>query len=172
MRSLKFMIHFKNNISPFARSLSKDTNNIILKHNAKKNPLCDQNKKRGFTLIEVLIALAILGATLTPLILNQSRFLSRTHMQSNILDRTFAGLHFMVDSFAKFEQNNKFRTAKKIIESPETTLKFSITQPKTALKKEFKNLFKQEVSLEWDGDGKKQQDNLVTFVFLPDVEEK
>jgi len=93
-------------------------------------------------------------------------------MQSNILDRTFAGLHFMVDSFAKFEQNNKFRTAKKIIESPETTLKFSITQPKTALKKEFKNLFKQEVSLEWDGDGKKQQDNLVTFVFLPDVEEK
>jgi len=131
-----------------------------------------KNKKNGFTLIEVLFALAILGSILTPVILNQSKLLSRIAFQSELLVRTFAGLHFMLDSFVKFEQNNSRRTATEAIDDPQANLRFGITQPREALKKAFRGLYKQQVAIEWEEGKARLQDNLVTFMFLPEIEEK
>ena len=131
-----------------------------------------KNDANGFTLIEVLLALSILGMILTPLVLNQGRFLGRIALQSTLLYRTYLGEKFMLDSYVKFEQDNSQRKATKSVDDPKTTLSFKITEPSSTIKKLFRDLYKQEVTIEWEEMGTKYKDNLVTFLFAPELEEK
>jgi len=129
-----------------------------------------KNNSNGFTLLEVLFALVILASILTPLILNQTRFLGRLGFQSELLARTYAGEKFMLDAHLKFEQDNQQRTVLKSIDDPQSTLRSHITDPSKRIKKEFNELYKQEVAIEWEEDGVKRKDNLITFLFLPELE--
>ncbi len=129
-----------------------------------------KNRKKGFTLVEVLFALAILGSILTPLILNQTRFLGRVIFQSELIYRVFASTQYMVESFMKFEQNSKQRTATKTIDNPQTTLKFNIAEPRESIKKSFPDLYKEEVVMEWEEEGKTSKHNILTFIFVPGLE--
>jgi len=131
-----------------------------------------KSNTNGFTLLEVLFALSILGMILTPLVLNQSRLLGRIAFQSTLLYRTYVGEKFMLDSYVKFEQDNKQRKATKSIDDPETTVTFRIIEPSPTIKKLFRDLYRQEVFVEWEEAGIKNRDSLISFLFLPELEKK
>jgi prepilin-type N-terminal cleavage/methylation domain-containing protein len=123
----------------------------------------------GFTLIEVLFAMAIIGIVLTPLIINQGNLLRWVARQSAVLYRTYLGEQFMIDSYIKFEQDNRQRSITKRVEDPEITLIFRIEQASPAIKKLFRNTYTQKVTIEWEEVGTKYSDKLVTFLFLPEL---
>ncbi len=128
-----------------------------------------RNSTTGFTLIEVLFAMAIIGLALTPLIINQSNLLRWVARQSTLLYRTYLGEQFMIDSYIKFEQDNRQRSARKQVEDPETTLIFRIEESSPAIKKLCRNIYTQKVTVEWEEAGTKYTDKLITFLFLPEL---
>jgi len=131
-----------------------------------------RSKNNGFTLIEVLFALTIIGMAITPLIVNQGNLIGRVGRQARNIFRIYLGEAFMIDSFLKFQENNAQRTASKQNDDPEAFLKFRIDAPNPTLKKEFRNVYKQQVTVEWKEEQEKYSSNLVTFIFLPELEEK
>lgn len=133
-----------------------------------ENMIHSKNRAVGFTLIEVLFAMAIIGMVLTTLFLNQSSLIQLVARRSNWLYRTYAGEQFMVASYTKFEQDNQQRSATKQIDDPETTLNFHIADPPSAIKKLFRDMFTNSVTIEWEENRVKYSDKLVTFLFLPE----
>ena len=128
--------------------------------------------KTGFTLIEVLFALGIVGIVLTPLIVNQGNLLRWVARQSRALERIYAAQQFMVSSVIEFEQNNTLLTATHELKEPKTTLNFALAHPNKALKKQFRSLYKQQVTTSWNEQTFPYSDKLVTFVFLPELEKE
>ena len=137
-----------------------------------ENMIHFKNSTVGFTLIEVLFAMAIIGMVLTTLFLNQSSLIQLVARRSNWLYRIYAGEQFMVASYIKFEQDNQQRSGTKQIDDPETTLNFRITDPPSVLKKRFHDMFTNSVKIEWEENKVKYSDNLVTFLFLPEFKKE
>jgi len=125
---------------------------------------------RGFTLIEVLFALAIMGSVLTPLFMNQSTLLQFIARRSIRLHRIYLGEEFMNNSYIKLEQDKKQRTATLHHDDPETTLKFKIEDPRQSIKKLFRDVYVADITIEWKENSANYADKLVTFLFLPELE--
>ena len=131
-----------------------------------------KNSTAGFTLIEVLFSIAIIGLVLTPLFITQSNFLQWVARQSDQLHRAYAGEQFMLNSYIQFEQDNSKRTATKKIDNPPTTFNYRIVDASPAVKKLLRNIYTQEVAIEWEQDRTKFKDKLVTFLFLPEMKKQ
>ena len=124
----------------------------------------------GFTLIEVLLALAIIGLVLTPIFLTQSNVLRRSSYASRMLARILAAKKMLIESeFALAGDAQEFSQQKKIM-IPPTLLTYRLRKiPETSALKKFKNVLWESVSFEWtDERGKKKQDQLVTFLYKPE----
>jgi len=124
---------------------------------------------KGFTLIEVLIALAIVGMALTPLLLNQSSLILRVAENARKIKRIFAAENFMVTSFIEFEKDPQKKKNVKKIEEPEIQLSYRIAKPSEKIKKEFKDIYTTNVTTEWKEQEKAQKEKLVNFLFLPEL---
>jgi len=125
--------------------------------------------KKGFTLIEVLIALAIVGMALTPLLLNQSSLVLRVAENARKIKRIFAAENFMVTSFIEFEKDPQKKKNVKKIEEPEIQLSYRISKPSEKIKKEFKDIYTTNVTTERKEQEKAQKEKLVNFLFLPEL---
>lgn len=126
--------------------------------------------KAAFTLIEVLLALAIIGLVLTPIFLTQSNVLRRSSYASHLLARIFAAKKMLVENeFALAPDAQEFSQEKKIIK-PATTFTYSLKKiPETSALKKFKNVLLESVTIQWtDQQGKKKQEQLVTLVHKPE----
>lgn len=126
-------------------------------------------KKPGFTLIEVLLALAIIALVLTPVFLTQINVYKGSTKAARMLARIFAAKTMLITSEFDLAPDARELRVEKKIDNPRTTLIYELKKVSeaSALKK-FKNLLNESVTMQWvDANGKKRQEKLVTFLYKP-----
>lgn len=127
--------------------------------------------RRGFTLIEVMFAVAIVGIILIPLLANQSTLFSRILTISRTSTRIFSMDFFLQESLEKTVKQEKPITEKKI-DDPPTTLSLSSKKiDKEKVFKRFHNIERVQVSGKWEDNNRKKQETMVTFVYKPEERE-
>lgn len=124
----------------------------------------------GFTLIEVLLAMAIIGLVLTPIFSIQLGVLRSNSRASQSLARIFLGKQFLVENEFQLKPEDQEKRIEKKIERPATTLFYELRKiPDNSALKKFKNILIESVLMQWvDREGKKRQERLVTFIFKPE----
>jgi len=129
-----------------------------------------KNNSHGFSLLEALLAISVLSMILTPLILNQIKLLTRVIFQAQQIGQIFAAENFMMDSYLQFLLDNKKLKDTKVTD--DAKLNFSITKANQTISKEFRTMYTQKVTSQWQFDDAPYNNTLVTFLFLPELEEK
>lgn len=129
--------------------------------------------KPGFTLIEVLLALAIIGMVLTPIFLIQQMVLRRSSAGANLFSRIIQAKDFLIDQQFENMQETQASTAERKITNPPTTLTFSSKKiPENSALKKFKHIMVDSVTMQWTEQNKKRQETLVTFSFKPEEQKQ
>jgi len=155
------MIHSKNKISPpLILSLSKDK-------------VCQNKNQSGFTLIETLVAIAVIAFVLSPLFVMQGNVLERVVRESRKLQRVFFMKFFAYKAQEQIKPDVTQFTLEKKEEFPPTVLQYQLmpVDQRSSLKN-IPGLHMQRVIATWDEAGRKYQDMLVTFAFIEPVEKK
>lgn len=123
----------------------------------------------GFTLIEVLLALAIIGMVLTPIFMIQQMVLRRSSSSAQLFSRLIQAKDFLIDQQFENMQETKEVTAEKKITNPITALTFNSRKvPENSALKKFKHIMIDSVTMQWTEQNKKRQEKLVTFSFKPE----
>ena len=126
------------------------------------------HKNHGFTLIEVLLAMAIFMFAMMPLIDLGSMLLTQAARRARNMQRMLMAESFMFENrmLARFGQAPK---KSKSIPELETTLTYQTKSVSPELKV-FKNVAIEQVIIEWKERGKKRVERLVSF--MPKAEGK
>lgn len=123
--------------------------------------------RSGFTLIEVVIAVAIIGIAILPIYTIQNTLLSRVSRYTSEFIATLYAKAFLNDSQLSLQAGKELEKEKKI---PGPALKLTFERGAIASGssvKKFKNIVADRVIIEWqDGRGKRKE-QLVTFMFKP-----
>lgn len=168
------MIVFKNSLSPLVlsaskASVSKDGSTGFRPRSpsyAGQAPRTDVH--HGFTLPEVLLSVAIIGLTLTPIYIGQSMAMRQSALYSRLLARTLAAKKILLEhEFALSDPLQPTQTTKKI-DNPVTTFSYELKKiPEQSSLKKFKNVWIESVS--WpDERNPKRQNRIVTFLYKPE----
>ena len=125
----------------------------------------------GFTLVEVLLAMAIIGLVLTPIFAIQLGVWRSTTRSSQLLARIFAGKKLLVDSEFELSPDQREKRVERKLDRPATTMIYELKKiPENSSLKKFKNVLLESVTMQWvDRQGKKRQERLVTFLYKPEV---
>ncbi len=172
MRSLLFMIHLKNEARNGLASVvsseipPKLTQPLLTR--AKRCFLAKENRS-GFTLIEVLLAVAIVGIVLGPIYILQSTVFERVVRSAGAVDRMLAAYDFFVDA-----QNGDEDNVKETIRDPETDMTYAKKEPEKSsiLAKEFNHIYIKKLSWHWKYQEMSYGDVLVYFAFIPPEEKQ
>lgn len=126
----------------------------------------------GFTLIETIIAVLIIGTSITVLFGLQSLLIKGVFFSHNIVERMI----YIKNIFVKAEKDELYKkkepTIKKISD-PEMTLTYQAQELKD--KKEFERfryIVQEQVKAVWGNIFTKHQEIFVSFKFVPDVQEE
>jgi len=120
----------------------------------------------GFTLIEVMISVVILGILLTPLFIWHSGNLGALAVNSNLARRTLAARNFMVDTYMSLMPDTRATTMEKKITNPTTILVYELkdklrNQELAALK----GLCEERVIMRWQENGHPAQETSVALCY-------
>ncbi len=133
--------------------------------------------KQGFTLIEVMISLAIIGLVLTALSGLQIGLMRTAVQSSERLKRIREVVAFFNEARVKEPETGK----KVISENKELNLKLTYEHkrpPKESSLFKLKDLMIERVSAQWEGRGPKarartsMQDRFVTFIYKPELKDE
>jgi len=129
--------------------------------------------KNGFTLVEVLVSLAIVALVLTPIYVTQGTVLQRVGHYARVLDRFMFADLFFVDSAIALGKDAKQMTLEKKIDTPLTFLTYEFKpMPDASPLKKFKDLYLEKVTIRYDEAGRKYRDELVSFHYRPEKKSK
>lgn len=130
----------------------------------------------GFSLIEVLIALAIITVVLTPIFIAQSALMRATFDSSWLIDRIMHAHHFFFDAQRAIAPDTQQITVEKRISKPPTILKYTIHKvPDNSVLKGFKDIYIERVTCEYMPDfstsspdkNKFKYNRIGTFIYKP-----
>lgn len=123
---------------------------------------------KGFTLIEVLVALAIVAIVLTPLFIMEGNTLNSLGRLVARSARIMAAREFLADQLlAATTQETPARTAQRAVANPPTQLRYELADPSSAALKKYKGLKRARVTAQWTSKGRQQQEGVVTFIYQP-----
>ena len=123
------------------------------------------SKNSGFTLIEVLLAGALIGIALGPIYFMQGTVYDQVLRMIQRVERFFVGYDFLLDAQAD-EQERVNET----LDNPKTELIYEASDPKGALAKEFNHLRLQKATWRWKVQQRAYEDTFVSFFFAPPEE--
>lgn len=127
------------------------------------------NVKSGFTLIEALLAMAIIGLVLTPIFMNQTAVSRTTARAARRLAQIFAAKKVLIDNEMALAPDVQQFTNEKKLERPPTTFTYELKKiPENSAFKKFNNVLMQTVSWTNARDKKKTLEKLVTFIYKPE----
>lgn len=132
-----------------------------------------KNPKRGFTLMETMLALVIVSMVLTPVFLLFSAIVQRMNRSSHRLYAVIAAEQLLFEARQGQEAAHTFSVEKKL-ENSDLQLFYALTQvaeQKSSLAS-YKGLHKEIVTVTWMEMGKKQTEKLVTFVYKKPEQQK
>ena len=133
-----------------------------------------KNHKNGFTLIEVVLSLAITGAVLVPVFNIHEMLLNRVSKSSREFDYILLCNNFLYEARQKQDpQAQQF-----VVDKVDTTFGVSLTyslekgvDPKSSLAA-IPGLHKEFVTASWTDVDQKKQERLVTFVYKKPEQKK
>lgn len=129
--------------------------------------------KNGFTLIETLLALAIMAMMLLPIYLLQGSAVRNTYRYARQVERIMQAKLFLIDTAITNIKESKNLSFDKKIKDPATDLKFEQKKiGENSVLKKFNNLMMQQVNISWTENRVRKSDALVTFVFRPETQKK
>ncbi|MEX0848691.1 MAG: prepilin-type N-terminal cleavage/methylation domain-containing protein [Candidatus Dependentiae bacterium] len=136
------------------------------------------SKSNGFTLIEVLLAMTLVGVVLTPIYSLQNTVFTRVLKMVNAVERMFVAYDFFLDEENVLRQNRKKKKEQKKItkkiDDPSTELIYEVQDvPKdSALQKNFNNLYIEKTTWDWQEGNKKRSDQFINILFEPPMPKK
>ncbi len=175
------MIVFKNKVtSPLVVPFDGAQDKIHLKAAYRTMPNYDPSirslhshsgragSRNGFTLIEVLLAMAIIGLVLTPIFNGQSAISRSVSRARRAFGGILAAKKFLIDTeFNLAPEAQTFTTSKKSDEG--ITLKYELKKiPDSSALKKFKNVLIQSVTIQAPQTQSKKQERLVSFIYKPE----
>lgn len=125
--------------------------------------------RSGFTLIEVLLAVAIMGIVLGPIYILQGAVFDRVIRAAGSVDRMLAAYDFFVD-VKKGDEDH----IKKTISDPHADLIYEKKEPSkgSVLAKEFNHIYIEKLSWHWKYKDTSYSDVLVDIAFIPPEEKE
>lgn len=125
--------------------------------------------KDGFTLIEVLLALAIIGLVLGPIFASQTLISQSSRRVTNLFSQLFSAKKMLLETGTTLDPAQAIPVKiEKKINKPDTVLTYQLKKiPDNSALKNFKNVFVESVSWPTKTKTKKSQ-QLVTFVYRPE----
>jgi prepilin-type N-terminal cleavage/methylation domain-containing protein len=133
-----------------------------------------KSHKRGFTLIEVMFAVMIMGIALTPISLIYSLVVRRVSSSSRSYNLLLLCKNFLQEAHQKQEWNAQtFSLEKKEVDF-DVTLTYSLEKgvdQKSSLLS-VQNLHREVVTISWKEDGRPHQEQLVAFVYKKPEQKK
>lgn len=120
----------------------------------------------GFTLIEVMITVAILGILLTPLFILHSSNLSTLAISSTAVQRIIAARNFVVDTYVSLSPDTRTTTIEKKITNPLTVFTYEL-KDKVHNKElaALKGLCQENITMRWHEYGRPRQESLIAFCY-------
>jgi len=118
--------------------------------------------KQGFTLIEVLLALAIFMLVITPLFELTGRLVTRAADRARAAERVLVAESFLLEQRILSRYGKKSPNSQKIAQS-KATVTYQ-TSPLSGDLKAFKGVMKEQVVIEWLHKGKKRTERIISFI--------
>jgi len=133
-----------------------------------------KNLKKGFTLVEVIISLAITGVMLTPIFMMYEMIMHRVSRSSREFDYILLCNNFLYEARQKQEpEAQQFLLDKKDLETG-VSLVYSLdakVDQKSSLVS-LQGLHRELVTASWEDVDQKKQERLVTFVYKKPEQKK
>lgn len=126
-----------------------------------------KNRRSGFTLIEVLFAVAMVGVILIPIYALQGQIMSRIIKTAGAVQRIMTGFSFFLEGNIALERKEK--TIEKRDEASGMYMHFTqeAVKEKSQIGKAFDRMFERKAAMQWTVGGKKQTQDLIAFHFEP-----
>lgn len=122
---------------------------------------------QGFTLIEVLLSMVIMGAVITALMSSQSVVLFSVKTISHQFSRLLLAKNIIYQTRLHGKTSAESKS-----DDPPTTFKYSQKKASGAIGKKFKDIYREQMVFEWEEDGRKRSDTIVSFIFKPKEKEE
>lgn len=133
-----------------------------------------KNHKNGFTLIEVILALAITGVVLTPIFMIHEMIMNRVNRSSKLFEYMLLCKNLLLTARQKQEPDAQTFSLEKAEIDFDATLTYSLEKgvdQKSSLAS-LSGLHKEVVTVSWTDQDIKKQDRLVTFVYKTPEQKK
>lgn len=128
------------------------------------------NDKSGFTLIEVILAVAIIGILFGPILVTQGTMMQSIGMLSRRLRAVLAAQELLVETQYDDKAPEQKSKSLKPLGIP-GSMAYKEEPAKISALKDFKDIVMKKVSMEWRDGVVRRTDELVTFVFKPKKKE-
>jgi prepilin-type N-terminal cleavage/methylation domain-containing protein len=131
------------------------------------------SKNNGFTLIEVLLAMALVGVVLTPIYSLQNSIFNQVLKMANAVDRMFVAYDFFLDVQNEADEKDQKKITRKI-DDPSTELIYEIqdVSKDSVLQKDFNNLYIEKITWDWQDGNKKRSNQFINVLFEPPAPKK
>lgn len=126
-----------------------------------------RNNSGGFTLIEVVLAVAIVGVIMTAVFVAQGSAMYAVNRISQVLRRVYAAEQYMLEKRAENVNGVEVKSDQKIITYPAATLAYKLEKTDNPSLKAFKDIYREEVVISWKEQRVPRTDALVSFSFKP-----
>lgn len=131
------------------------------------------NNNSGFTLIETLLALAIMAMVLTPIFITQGSMLYHVSRLMRHVERMVHGELYLQESIIAAAKETKDVHQEKDATQPSVHMVFDAKKvADDSPFKKFPDLYAQRVTLSWQEDKVKRTDTLLTFLYKPEQPKK
>jgi prepilin-type N-terminal cleavage/methylation domain-containing protein len=126
-----------------------------------------KNHKKGFTIVEVIIAMAITALVLTPIFVMHGMILTRVTRGSTAFDVIMQCKALLLEARQKQEPDAQEFSLEKPVVELDATRRYELDKAvdqKSSLAA-MTGLHRESVVMHWTRDGQKMQERLVTFVY-------
>lgn len=137
----------------------------------KNISVLSKKKNDGFTLIEVMLAIIVLGISVTTLYGLYSQLMRGIFSAHDIIERMIIMNNLLIQANKEKWYEKKEQAIKKI-DDPASTINYVAE----GVKKDFcgycENLFREEITIEWSDIFGNREESFLTYQFIPEIESK
>lgn len=123
--------------------------------------------KTGFTLIEAVLAVAIVAVVMTAIFVAQGTALYAINRVSNELRRLYAASDYLLTKRKENVNNVETKEDQKILTSPATTLSYTCQKAQSPSLAKFKDIYVEQVSFAWKEQRTPRTGTIVGLSFKP-----
>jgi prepilin-type N-terminal cleavage/methylation domain-containing protein len=129
--------------------------------------------KKGFTLIEVIISIAVIGMVLSPLFILQGNVLQRVTAAAHRIHRLFFAQDFYLKAQRKQDEKTRKFTLEERQDFPPTLLTYDLgSLHKNSALADLPGLLMEKITIFDHPKKGRPSDMLLTFIYKPEVTEK